>query len=210
MFEWARSIVEGMGYPGVALLTFLENVFPPIPSELIIPLAGFVSADGDMTLGGVVIAGTLGSLVGAALWYEVGRRVGERRVRAWVDRSGHWLTLSASDIDRAQEWFRRHGGIAVFIGRLVPGVRSLISIPAGFARMPLLPFLLYSTIGTVAWTAGLAYAGVLLRENFAVVGDYVDIASYVVLAILGVMIVRRYVRCWPGRRSRQSQESGCA
>ena len=203
MFEWARSIVEALGYSGVALLTFLENVFPPIPSELIIPLAGFVAAEGPMSVPGVIIAGTLGSLVGAMLWYEVGRRLGARRVRQWVDRSGHWITLTSADVDHAEEWFRRRGGIAVFIGRLVPGVRSLISIPAGFARMPLVPFVAYSVIGTAIWTAGLAYAGVLLRANFAVVGDYVDMASYVVLAVLGVMLVRRYIRCWPGRHSRQ-------
>lgn len=205
MFEWARSVVETLGYSGVALLTFLENVFPPIPSELIIPLAGFVAAEGEMSVPGVIVAGALGSLIGAVLWYEVGRRLGERRVREWVDRSGHWLTLTSSDVDQAQQWFLRHGGRAVFIGRLVPGVRSLISIPAGFARMPLGPFVLYSLAGTAIWTAGLAYAGVLLRANFAVVGDYVDMASYVVLAVLGVMIVRRYVKCWPGRRSRLSQ-----
>ena len=205
MFEWARSVVETLGYSGVALLTFLENIFPPIPSELIIPLAGFVAAEGEMSVPGVIVAGALGSLIGAVLWYEVGQRLGERRVREWVDRSGHWLTLTSSDVDHAQQWFRRHGGRAVFIGRLVPGVRSLISIPAGFARMPLAPFVLYSLAGTAIWTAGLAYAGVLLRANFAVVGDYVDMASYVVLAMLGVMIVRRYVKCWPGRRSHLSQ-----
>ena len=199
MFEWARSVVEALGYSGVALLTFLENVFPPIPSELIIPLAGFVAAEGDMWVPGVIVAGTLGSLVGATLWYEVGRRLGERRVREWVDRSGHWLTLTSEDVDHAQQWFRRHGGIAVFIGRLVPGVRSLISIPAGFACMPFGPFVLYSLVGTAIWTAGLAYAGVLLRANFAVVGDYVDMASYVVLAVLAAMIVRRYVKCWRAR-----------
>ena len=201
MFEWARSVVEALGYSGVALLTFLDNVLPPIPSELIIPLAGFVAAEGAMTVPGVIVAGTLGSLAGAVLWYEVWRRLGERRVRDWVDRSGHWLTLTSAEVDHAQEWFRRRGGIAVFIGRLLPGVRSLISIPAGLARMPLLPFIMYSLAGTAIWTTGLAYAGVLLRANFAVVGDYVDVASYVVLAIFGVMIVRRYVKCWPRRRS---------
>jgi membrane protein DedA with SNARE-associated domain len=209
MFEWARSVVQRLGYGGVALLTFLENVFPPIPSELIIPLAGFVAAEGQMTVPGVIVAGTLGSLGGATLWYEVGRRIGERRVRSWVERSGHWLTLSPSDIDYAQEWFRRRGGIAVFIGRLVPGIRSLISMPAGFARMPLLPFLVYSLLGTAIWTAGLAFAGVLLRANLAVIGDYIEMASYAVLAILGAMIVRRYVKCWRGRSAWQSREDGC-
>lgn len=204
MFEWASNIVRSLGYPGVALLTFLENVFPPIPSELIIPLAGFVAAEGQMNVWGVLVAGTAGSLGGATVWYWIGQRLGKRGLRNWVDRSGHWLTLSVADLDRAEAWFHRHGGTAVFIGRLVPGVRSLISIPAGFARMPFVPFLLYSLAGTAVWTAALAYAGVLLRANFAVVGDYVDIASYLVLALFAVIIVRRYVKCWPGRRPRHA------
>lgn len=204
MFEWASNIVRSLGYPGVALLTFLENVFPPIPSELIIPLAGFVAAEGQMNVWGVLVAGTAGSLGGATVWYWIGQRLGKRGLRSWVDRSGHWLTLSVADLDRAEAWFHRHGGTAVCIGRLVPGVRSLISIPAGFARMPFVPFLLYSLAGTAVWTAALAYAGVLLRANFAVVGDYVDIASYLVLALFAVIIVRRYVKCWPGRRPRHA------
>ena len=96
----------------------------------------------------MIAAATVGSLAGALLWYEIGRRVGERRVRAWVERSGKWITLSPTDLDRAQGWFKRHGGAAVFAGRLVPGVRTFVSLPAGFAGMPRIPFLLYSAAGT--------------------------------------------------------------
>lgn len=200
MFKWITSIISALGYVGVAVLTFLENLFPPIPSELVIPLAGFVAANGDMSLVWVIIAGTVGSLAGAALWYEIGRRVGEQRVRHWVARYGRWLTISAHDLDQAQAWFRRHGRIAVLIGRLVPGVRTFVSFPAGFARMPLWPFLWYSTIGTVAWTAVLAYSGVVLKANYDRVGDYIDIATYILLAGLAVVMVVRYVRCWRGTR----------
>ena len=118
MFDWITGIIRQLGYTGVGMLTFLENVFPPIPSELVIPLAGFIAAEGELHLGVVIATATLGSLAGAALWYEVGRRVGEAKLREWIDRHGRWLTLSGADIDRAQAWFTRHGKSAVLIGRL--------------------------------------------------------------------------------------------
>jgi membrane protein DedA with SNARE-associated domain len=200
MFDWITAMVRTLGYLGVAVLTFLENVFPPIPSELVIPLAGFVAAEGDLTIWGVIAAGSSGSLAGAMVWYEIGRRIGERRVRRWVDSYGKWLTLSAKDVDSAEAWFNRHGGASVFIGRLVPGVRTFVSLPAGFARLPLGPFLLYSAAGTVLWTAALAYAGVALKANFAIVGDYISIATNILLAVLGLFLVRRYVKCWRKER----------
>jgi membrane protein DedA with SNARE-associated domain len=198
MFEWITSTVRTLGYSGVALLALLENVFPPIPSELVLPLAGFVAAQGELNVWMVIIAGTAGSLAGAVLWYEIGRRIGERRLRGWVRRSGKWLTLSVSDIDRAQAWFKRHGGRAVFVGRLVPGVRTLISLPAGFAGMPRTAFLLHTVAGTAIWTALLAYAGVILRSNFELVGDYIGVATNIMVVLLVMLLVRRYVRCWSG------------
>lgn len=196
MFEWINETIRALGYSGVAVLTFLENLFPPIPSEIIIPLAGFVAARGDMQVWGVIVAGSFGSLVGALVWYEVGRRLGETRLRAWVDRHGKWLTLTARDVDRAQDWFRRHGRTSVLVGRMVPGVRTFVSLPAGFARMPMGAFLVYSAVGTIAWTAALTYAGVALRANYARVGDYVGVATNIVFAVLGIMLVRRYIKCW--------------
>ena len=196
MFDWITGIIGRLGYAGVVGLTFLENVFPPIPSELVIPLAGYVAAQGDMRLVLVIAAASAGSLGGATVWYWIGRSVGERRLRAWVDRHGKWLTLSGKDVDRAQQWFSRHGNAAVFFGRLVPGVRTLVSLPAGFARMPALPFVAYSALGTMIWTAALAYAGVALQSNFTIVGDYINIVTNGLLGVMGVMIAARYVRCW--------------
>ena len=197
MFDWIAGIIGRLGYSGVVLLTFLENLCPPIPSELVIPMAGFVAqATGEMQVGVVVAAASFGSLAGAVFWYVVGRRVGERRLRAWVGRHGKWLTLSVTDIDRAQQWFQRNGNAAVFFGRLVPGVRTLVSLPAGFARMRFLPFLVYSALGTIAWTAALAYAGVLLQANFTAVGDHLNIATNVMLGAFAVLLIRRYVQCW--------------
>jgi membrane protein DedA with SNARE-associated domain len=196
MFEWITSVIARLGYVGVAILTFLENLFPPIPSELVIPLAGFVAAQGDLRLGLVVAMGSVGSLAGATVWYVIGKRVGEQRLRRWVTRHGKWLTLSPQDVDNAQRWFKRHGGAAVFFGRLIPGVRTFVSLPAGFSSMPLAPFLLYSALGTAMWTAALAYAGVALQANFALIGDYINIVTNVLLAVVAIMLIRRYIRCW--------------
>jgi membrane protein DedA with SNARE-associated domain len=194
MLDWITNLVRGMGAPGVGLLMFLENVFPPIPSEVIMPLAGFVAEQGGLNFWAAVVAGGVGSLVGATGWYWVGRSVGERRLRAWVDRHGRWLTLSGGDVDTAKHWFERHGGFAVFVGRLVPGVRTLISVPAGFAAMPLLPFLLYSAAGTALWTVALAVAGRMLGSQYERVSRVLEPAGAVVLALIAALYAVRVVR----------------
>jgi membrane protein DedA with SNARE-associated domain len=196
VFDWIVGIITRLGYAGVTVLTFLEHLFPPIPSELILPLAGYVTGSGDLTLGAVIAFGSLGSLGGATAWYVVGRRIGETRLRKWIDDHGRWLTLSNGDIDRAKDWFHRRGKAAVLVGRLMPGVRTFVSLPAGFSGMGWAPFLIYSAIGTVLWTAALVYAGAKLQENFELVSNYVDIITNGVFAILGAMILWRYIRCW--------------
>ena len=190
------SVIARLGYLGVATLAFFENLFLPIPSELVIPLAGFVAAERDLRLSLVIIAGSVGSLSGATVWYAIGNRIGERRLRAWVARHGKWLTLSVQDIERAQLWLRRHGSAAVLFGRLMPGVRTFVSLPAGFSSMPLGPFLLYSAVGTAIWTAALACAGMMLQANFTVVGDYMNVATNVLLGVVAILLVRRYIHCW--------------
>ena len=208
MFEWITNVIARLGYSGVATLTLLENLFPPIPSEVVIPLAGFVAASGGLRLDLVIAAGSAGSLAGAIVWYEVGRRIGERRLRAWVGRHGKWLTLSAADVDRSQAWFTRHGGAAVLLGRLIPGVRTFVSLPAGFSAMPRWRFFVYSTVGTVLWTAALAYAGVVLEASFTVVGDYLNVATNLLWMALAIMLVARYIRCWRAAARVSSDSSG--
>ena len=194
MFEWITGVVSEMGTLGVAVLMFLENIFPPIPSELVMPLAGFVAQREQLSFWEAVVAGSIGSLLGAVAWYRVARVVGEKRLRAWVDRNGRWLTLSCADIDKAKGWFDRHGGVSVMIGRLIPGVRTFISVPAGFARMQPVPFVLYSAVGTVLWTTALAYAGRLLGGNYEKVGRYLDPVVWVLLSAFLVAYVVRLVR----------------
>jgi len=198
MFDWITALIDQLGLPGVALMMFLENVFPPIPSELIMPLAGFNAAQGRMGLVGVILAGTLGSLAGAVLWYLLGRAVGTARLRRLAARHGRWLTVTPGELDRADAWFDRHGGVAVFLGRLVPTVRTLISIPAGLSEMPLGRFLAWSGLGTLIWTTLLALAGYLLEDAYHRVEGWVNpVSTVVVLGIVGLYLWR--VATW-GRR----------
>lgn len=191
MFDWITGIVRQAGYVGVAVLMLLENVIPPIPSELIMPLAGFTAARGELSMVVVVLAGTAGSVVGALFWYFVGRRLGLDRLKRLAARHGRWLTLSPADVDRADKWFGRHGRRAVFFGRLVPTVRTLISVPAGINGMPLASFLAWSTLGTGLWTALLAGAGYLLQSQYDRVADYLNpVSTAVVVLIVGAYLYR--------------------
>lgn len=194
MLNWITHLMNSMGYAAIVGLMFLENVFPPIPSELIMPLAGFTAAKGKLSLLGVIVAGTLGSVLGALPLYYLGKIVGQERLVAWADKHGKWLALSGRDISKSKDWFDKHGHKAVLVCRLVPGVRSLISIPAGIAEMPLPQFLIYSALGAGLWTAILAFAGFKLGENYARVEKYLGPAAYVVLGAIAVAYVVRVVK----------------
>jgi len=182
MFELIVSTMDAAGTVGVAFLMFLENVFPPIPSELVMPLAGFISARGGMALWAVILAGTIGSVAGALLWYWIGYKLGEERLYRLVNRHGRWLTVDACDIARASDWFRRHGAWAVFLGRMVPGIRTFISVPAGIAGMSMTPFLIYSMVGSAIWTGFLAWLGHVLESQYEKVADWLDPVSWLVIA----------------------------
>jgi membrane protein DedA with SNARE-associated domain len=199
MFEWVTNLIAQFGYAGVAFLMFLENLVPPVPSELIMPLAGFVASQGELAHWAVLTAGTAGSFAGALFWFIVGRRIGEERLRKFVDRHGKWVTLSCEDLDQANEWFRRHGAASVFIGRLIPGVRTFISVPAGISSMPLPKFVVYTVAGTLVWTAVLMFAGHVLRENYELVSDYIGVISNAVLVLFAAGLAWRYFRQWRQR-----------
>lgn len=181
MFDLIVQILTVTGILGVAFLMFAENIFPPIPSELIMPLAGFAAARGDLDFVMVVAAGTVGALAGALIWFEIGRRVGLDRVRHWSERHGRWLTLTPKDIDTSAALFRRYGYAAVFLGRLFPVVRTWISIPAGVAGMRFLPFTLWTAIGTAMFTFALAYAGYRLESQFERVAAWLDPVTTIVV-----------------------------
>ncbi|MCA0939322.1 DedA family protein [Salipiger pacificus] len=191
MFDWISGFVDAVGAIGIAVLMFLENVFPPIPSELIMPLGGFNAAAGREHLLAVIVAGSLGSLAGALFWYWIGRRLGTQRLKRLAARHGRWLTILPEDLDRSNDWFTRHGGSAVLIGRLIPTVRTFISVPAGVARMPMASFLAFTTVGTVSWTTVLATAGYLLQAQYGLVAGWLDpVSTAVVVGIVGVYVWR--------------------
>ncbi len=189
MLEFIVNSVNSLGYVGIALLMALENIIPPIPSELIMPLAGFAVTQGKLNLIGVIIAGTVGSVAGAIPWYFLGKYWGLKRTKAIADKYGKWLTVSGADVEQAKNWFDRRGYIATAMGRLVPGIRTYISIPAGISRMPLLPFLAYSTAGSIVWVSLLTYAGYILGENYELVGTYLKpISILVAIAVISLVI----------------------
>ena len=189
MLEFITNTISSLGYVGIALLMALENLIPPIPSELIMPLAGFTANRGEMNFMLALAAGTVGSVLGALPWYFLGKSWGLARTKKIADRYGKWLALSAKDVERANNWFDQRGNWATALGRLIPGIRTYISIPAGIAKMPLLPFLFYSTIGSIFWVTLLTAAGYLLGANYEQVASYLKPLSILVLIAVVSAIV---------------------
>lgn len=174
MVDFVIAAVERFGVFGIFMMMLLENLFPPIPSEVVMPLAGFVASRGQLSLTAAIVAGTAGSLLGSFFWYLVGRGLGDERLKRFASKHGRWLTLSPADVDSASRWFARHGAAALVLGRLVPGVRTLISVPAGTFRVSPLRFLLLSTIGSAVWTGALAYAGFVFGANYGRITGIVE------------------------------------
>jgi membrane protein DedA with SNARE-associated domain len=203
MLNWITSWIESLGYLGIFSLMVLEHIFPPIPSELIMPLAGFTSShSSNMNLGLVIVAGSLGSLIGASAWYILGTWVSQDQIIDWVKRYGRWIFLAPDDIQKAMTFFqRRGGGWVVGFGRIVPGVRTYVSVPAGLSRMPIVPYLAYSALGTLAWTGMLAIAGYVLGAEFDQIQTIIGPVGKVVLITLAVLAV-----IWIIRRSRQPRD----
>ena len=189
MAEWTLNLMNSLGYLGIVLLMILENLFPPLPSELILPAAGFAAAQGKLNLIGVVLCGALGSVLGTLPLYFIGRVVNEERLVRWADRYGRWLTVSGDDVHKADDWFDRHGPKAVLFGRMVPGIRSLLSLPAGMSEMSLPRFLIYSAIGSALWATLLCGAGYLLGDHYDAVQNYVGPIGTGLVVLLVVFCV---------------------
>ena len=186
MGDWVVRLIEQSGYLGVGFLMFLETVFPPIPSEVIMPVAGVAAAQGRLAFAPVVAAGTAGAMLGNIVWYLAARALGVHRLRPLIRKHGRLLTINWSEVQRAERWFAGHGAIFVFFGRLVPTIRSLVSIPAGLLRMRFRSFLFASTLGTGLWTAMLAAAGYKLGQDVAEVETMVGpVANAVLLVLFG-------------------------
>jgi membrane protein DedA with SNARE-associated domain len=185
-----QDVIEQLGYVGVALLVVAENVFPPIPSEIVLPFAGFVAQRGSESVVLMILAATVGSVGGALIMYWIAAVIGDERLHAFTRKFGKWVQIREVDLTRAEEWFDRHATSAVLLGRCVPLIRSVVSIPAGFRRMKLLPYIAYTFIGSLVWNILLIGAGALLGENWERVGSYVGVFQWVVIALAMVAIMR--------------------
>jgi membrane protein DedA with SNARE-associated domain len=179
---WVIDVIRTLSYLGVFALLVLENLFPPIPSEIILPLSGFLVGQGKLLFPFVLLAATAGSVTGALVFYGLGRWLDDERLDGLMHQYGRYLLLRQSDLTKARRWFQRHGELAVLLGRLVPGVRSLISIPAGVTEMPLSRFLLYTATGSAAWNSLLVGLGWLLNSHWSIVQQYVHVFEYLVAA----------------------------
>lgn len=183
---WVADVIAALGPLGVGLLVALENLFPPIPSEVVLPLAGFLAGQGRMPIVAVILAATVGSVAGALILYGAGARLGRHRLRRIVDRLP---LVNLEDLERAEGWFDHHGGRAVLLGRFVPVVRSLVSVPAGVERMPLVPFTVYTALGSVGYNSVLVLLGYLLGSQWQSVGQYSNYINYTILAAMAAAIV---------------------
>ena len=197
MENWITEFMSEFGYFGVLLLIMLENVFPPIPSEVILTFGGFMTTYSDMTRLGVIIAATVGSVVGAMILYSIGLFIDVKRLEKIVDRWGGFLRLTRKDVHRADAWFDKYGPWTVFFCRLVPLIRSLISIPAGMSNMNFPLFIVLTTLGSLVWNTILVSLGVAVGDNWASIVSYMDVYSniaYALLVISGIAVVIWYIR----------------
>lgn len=189
MESWISDWLDQFGYLGVFLLILIENIFPPIPSEVILTLGGFMTTTTTMTRLGMIIASTAGSVVGAVILYWIGTLLDVARLEKIIQKYGKLLRLTMKDIHKADAWFAKYGVWAVFFGRLVPIVRSLISIPAGMSKMQFGIFIWFTLLGTLIWNTVLVSVGAVVGENWGKIVGYMDIYSNIVYIILAVIII---------------------
>lgn len=197
MAEWVIRLIEQTGYLGIGFLMLAETVFPPIPSEVIMSVAGLQAAKGDLWLPFVILSGTAGAMFGNLFWYFVARALGLERFHPFINRWGRWLTIDWHEVKRADKWFRIHGNAFVGFGRIVPTIRSLVSVPAGFLHMSLKSFTLWSTLGTGVWTAMLAIVGWTMGKQYGDVDAILGPVSNIVILLLVFFYLWRVVTWKP-------------
>ena len=184
---------QWVGYGAILLAMFLENLIPPIPSELIMPLGGFYVHQGQLDFLPVVLAGLAGTVFGSLPWYGIGRLVNEERLEQWLERNGRWIGIKPDDLARSRKWFNRYGVTLVFWGRLVPGIRTLISVPAGVELMPLTPFLIWTTAGSLIWTLFLTIAGFYLGDSYRSIEQWISPFSSIFKVIIILIISASFI-----------------
>ena len=178
-----------IAYLTICLAMFLENIVPPIPSEIIMPLGGFFVFKQKLNFYILVFWGLFGTILGSLPWYYLGRLVNEKKLSKFLDKRGKYLGITSNDLDKSKRWFDKYGVSLVFWGRLVPGIRTLISVPAGMELMPLRKFLIWTTLGSLIWIALLTYAGYVLGENYQIIETFLVKIKYVVKPMLIIIFV---------------------
>lgn len=206
---WAESIISTMGYPGLYFIMFLENIFPPIPSEVVLPLAGSLSVSGRFDLLWITVVGMFGSLTGACVFYGLGKLLGEKRVRMLIVKFGKYAMLTTDDLDKSLTWFNRYGDLVIFFGRMVPIVRSLISIPAGIASMNLMKFIPLTIIGTALWSFLLALGGRLLGSQWRLIVDWINsyqiLVEILALAAVLIFVGWRFIKSFKNQKPQSTK-----
>ena len=183
-----------IGYGAIALVMLLENIVPPIPSEVVMPLAGFLIQQGKLQLVPTLLAGLIGTVLGAWFWYGIGRLINEQRLEHWLQRHGRWMGLRPEDLARSRRWFNRHGVAVVFWGRIIPGVRTLVSLPAGIELMPQPLFLAWTTAGSLLWILLLTLAGKALGNGYALVAARLQPFTELLMQLAGIGLLAGL--CW--------------
>ncbi|HEX8644761.1 MAG TPA: DedA family protein [Allosphingosinicella sp.] len=207
MSDWVIRLIDSTGYAGIFFLMLLETVFPPVPSEVIMTVAGLRAASGPMSLGGVIASGTAGAMAGNLFWYLLARWIGLARFRPFIERYGRWLTMDWCDVEKVEKLFGRFGGGVVMVGRIIPTIRSVVSLPAGMVRMRLHRFLIWSTVGTAVWSALLALGGYILGQSFDRVEEVIGPLSSAVFAIIVLFYLYRQAT-WHRRHKDADQARG--
>ena len=207
MTEWILDAIRWGGYPAVFALMLFETMFPPVPSEVILPLAGWQAARGELTLRGVVLFATAGSMLGNLIWYLVARAIGLERLRGFIDRHGRWLTMDWEDVEKVQRMFDRHGSGIVFAARILPAVRTFISIPAGLSGMSLTKYLLWSSAGTALWSWALAAIGFGLGRRFGLTDALIGPVTGATIALIAAYYIWRQLT-WDKRPARRADARG--
>ena len=186
--NFAINLVSNLGYPGIVLAMAAENIFPPIPSEAIMPMAGYLTTTGRFNFWLTILTGVLGSLIGAIVLYYIGVWAGNFAFRSFLDRYGRFFMTTSKDLEAAEKWFEKHGEKSVLFCRMIPIVRSIISIPAGFVKMPLKKFMTFTIIGTAVWTTFLTVVGVVLGENWEKIGPVFKKFDLVVIGLVMISV----------------------
>lgn len=209
IYTFCQNAMQLLGYPGLALVMFLENVFPPIPSEIVLPVAGTLTVSADPSVApkfnivSVILWATLGSFLGAWIWYWIGYLISEDRVRKLLQKIGKFIMITEKDLDTALEWFGKYGEWCIFFGRMVPIIRTLISVPAGLSKMNWLKFSIFTIMGTALWNIFLGFAGRILGDNYTVIVEWIDRFKVVIIILCVVAVIVFYAR----RIMKKKQES---